>query len=369
LRANFTFVHDSRGPLRASVTPAFPRAILFTADARLVLSFTGDPGAPGFDLLEALAFDDASASFSPRAWLLPAAQRRAWRPPPEAMDCARCHGADARPIFDSYPLWPGFYGAVLDAFPRDRPGREELARYRAFLAGAARAAPYNGLAFPAGSSTSPYLDPRRMVEGAVELDPSTMPFLPNTRLGMALTELNRARIGRKLAASPGFPDSGRPALAGLLGCSRAAAPAPAAVETILGELARENDDRLRRLGLRADEPRPAIDAMEELRFAPALAEIDAAARRLGADRTDWSMALEPGALAFFDGILSGMYGDRSYYLKEDVIYALLERLSARDPALRRWFAADWVFGELGYPFGDRLDIGRALGACPALRKG
>ena len=46
LRSNFTFVYDSRSPFRLSISPEFPRVLLFTGDARLVLTFTGDPGKP-----------------------------------------------------------------------------------------------------------------------------------------------------------------------------------------------------------------------------------------------------------------------------------------------------------------------------------
>src|SRR5579864_6638262 len=38
LRRNFTFVHDSRSPFKASITPQRPRVILFTDDTRLVLT-------------------------------------------------------------------------------------------------------------------------------------------------------------------------------------------------------------------------------------------------------------------------------------------------------------------------------------------
>jgi hypothetical protein len=34
LRSNFTFVYDSRSPFRSSISPQFPRVILFTRDAR-----------------------------------------------------------------------------------------------------------------------------------------------------------------------------------------------------------------------------------------------------------------------------------------------------------------------------------------------
>jgi hypothetical protein len=122
LRKNFALVYDSRSPFKASITPQLPRVILFTDDGRLVLTFIGDDQAPGADLLETMSFDDAQAKFVLNAYLLPAAERRAWRPSAADAKCERCHGADPRPIFDSYPHWPGFYGSVQDTFPRDRVG-------------------------------------------------------------------------------------------------------------------------------------------------------------------------------------------------------------------------------------------------------
>ena len=64
--------------------------ILFTNDARLVLTFIGDERQPGFDLLETMSFDWESAQFELHAYLLPAAERRSWRPSAEEARCARC---------------------------------------------------------------------------------------------------------------------------------------------------------------------------------------------------------------------------------------------------------------------------------------
>ena len=93
--------------------------------------------------------------------------------------------------------------------------------------------------------------------------------------------------------------------------------------------------------------------MEELKFSRELAAIADVAARAEVDRSDWSMAREPGSLAFFDGILSGIERGKSYHLKEDLIFEILSHLSRRQPAFRRYFEADWVFADFGYPFGDR----------------
>jgi hypothetical protein len=41
-------------------------------------------------------------------------------------------------------------------------------------------------------------------------------------------------------------------------------------------------------------------------------------------------------------------------------------LRDREPAFRRYFAWSNVFEDLGYPFGTRIDLGRAAKACPLL---
>src|SRR5262252_10690193 len=46
LRRNFTFVYDSRSPFKSGISPEYPRVILFTDDARLILTFIGDERQP-----------------------------------------------------------------------------------------------------------------------------------------------------------------------------------------------------------------------------------------------------------------------------------------------------------------------------------
>jgi hypothetical protein len=366
LRENFTLVYDSRSPFRPGISPEFPRVILFTNDARLVLTFIGDERQPGFDLLETMSFDYESAEFKLHAYLLPAAERKSWRPSAADARCARCHGADARPIFDSYPLWPGYYGSVQDTFPHDRIGRKEAKSYAAFSAAAAKTGVYKDLIYPAGSPVSPYLDPRLFHDNTVELDPKLFPYLPNARLGIALTELNRQRIYRKLAAGEGFAANEKQLLATLLECRSADRPDRNATRSIEEELRGENAARLKRLGVFPGGPKKSRDDMQELQFVRELAEIDWIAKRAGVDRSDWSMAMEPGSLAFFDGVLSGISGGRSYYLKEDLIFELLSHLREREPAFRKYFAWGNVFDDYGYPFGHRVDLARAVKSCPLL---
>jgi hypothetical protein len=366
LRKNFTFVYDSRSPFKSGISPQYPRVILFTDDARLVLTFIGDERQPGFDLLETMAFDWETAKFNLHAYLLPAGERRSWRPSPEQARCARCHGADARPIYDSYPLWPGYYGSVQDTFPHDRIGQKEGKNYAAFAATTAKTGVYKDLIYPAGTPVTPYLDPRLFKDNTIELDPKLFSYLPNARLGMALTELNRQRIYRKLSQGAGFAANEKRMLAMLLECSPSDHPDGAAMRAIADELKGENAQRLKRLGILPGDPKKARNDMQELKFVRELAEIDWVAKQARVDRSDWSMAMEPGSLAFFDGILSGISDGKSYYLKEDLIFEIMLHLRDREPAFGKYFAWRNVFEDYGYTFGARIDLGRAAQACSLL---
>jgi hypothetical protein len=350
LRRNFTLVYDSRSPFKASITPQLPRVILFTDDARLVLTFIGDDQAPGADLLETMSFDDEQAKFVMAA----------------GAKCERCHGADPRPIFDSYPHWPGFYGSVQDTFPRDRVGEKERKNFVAFKAGAAKTGVYKDLIYPPGSPVSPFLDPRLFKDNTVELDPELLPVMPNARMGIALTELNRARIYRKLAAGPDFAANEKKILALLLECRPSDRPSRADMRAVFDQLKGENAARAKRLNLLAGDPHKARNDVQELKFVRELAEIVTAARMAGVDRSDWSMALEPGSLTFFDGVLSGISNGKSYYLKEDLILEMLAHLRMREPVFAKYFYAAPVFEELGYPFGTIVDLASAARSCHLL---
>ena len=190
---------------------------------------------------------------------------------------------------------------------------------------------------------------------------------------MALTGERRKRIYRKLASAPGFEGHQKGFLAELLDCPGARQPSARTIEAVTAALEAENTDRIARLGgkpvgtRQSVEGRQSLEGMEELKRIHELAEVNkSAVTRAGADRSDWSMALEPRSLAFYDGILSGMHGGKSYYLKEDLIFEILDHLSQRDPSFRPYFASRRVYAWFGYPFGDRVDLGRALKSCPLL---
>ena len=376
LRENFTLVYDSRSPFRSNISADYPRVILFSQDARLVLTFIGDERTPASELLETMSFNDKSAKFELRSYLLPAAKRKGWQPPPEAANCSRCHGSDPRPIYDSYPVWPGFYGAALDTFPPDRIGVAELRKFERFLEKFSNKGVYASLVFKAQSPVGPYLDPRLFSPDERKFNSEKFfSFSPNFRLGIALTELNRKRIFRKLAEGKYYKANEKLLLAELLDCGPSDTPSRTLMTKISKQLRQETKERQKRMKLLPEDPKRHWYEMAERLYLRGLAQIKSVAARAGADMSDWSMALEPGSLSFYDGILSGSYNNKHYYLKEDLIFEMLAHLSKREAAFRPYFASYNVYEQISgkssgifesYPFGHRIDLEEAVKSCSLL---
>ena len=360
LRSNFTFVHSSRSTHRAAIDPLFPRVVLFTTDAKLLLAFTGNPALPGYDQLEALHFDDRTSSFHASRFILADAIERdpalkdaaSLNGRTDRFECTRCHGGDIRPIFDSYSLWPGFYGSLADNLGRDTRERRDYLR---FLAQNAGRGVYRHLRFPAGSATTPYEDGSRQLTTAESLR-----LHPNERLGDALTPLNWKRIVRKLAArGDDYRRLRYPLLSGMLGCSGMPI-APAFDESIRTALQAENARRFERAGLDAEGTEGSYRfRMQELvqDIPQGISEIAYAAKALGVRRADWSMSFEPSSLGFFDGVLT----PEVLYIKEDFVTAMLGELASTDPEFARHYNPSFVFSDYGFRLGFKLPMGAVYG--------
>ena len=354
LRSNFTLVHSSRSAHRDAIDPLFPRVILFTEDGKLLLAFTGNPDRPGYNQLEAIHFDDRTSSFRTSSFTLGerASQNGKLGGKIDQFECTRCHGGDVRPIFDSYSLWPGFYGSLADNLGRDTRERRDYLR---FLAENAGRGVYRHLRFPAGSATTPYDDGSKQLTTAEALR-----LHPNERLGDALTPLNWKRIVRKLAAQGDVYRRLRyPLLAGMLGCS--GMPISTAFdESIRAALQAENARRFERAGLDAEGTDGSYRfRMQELvqDIPQGIAEIAYAARALGVRRTDWSMSFEPSSLGFFDGVLT----PEVLYIKEDFVTAMLGELASTDPEFARHYNPSFVFSDLGFRLGFKLPMAAVYG--------
>ena len=364
LRQNFTFVYQSRSPFAASITPDRPRVILFSEDASFIATFIGDPNAAGHDVVETLTFDEAQARFVPGVRVLPAAAKDSAGITTDG--CAQCHGQDTRPIYDSYPLWPGFYGSVQDTFPKNLPAStREYEDYVRFLRTEAKKGVYAALRWVKGSRVSPFTPPEEFKVDVLSSSVDRLRYEPNTRFGMALGDLNRMRIYRKLKTGPGFAGHERAWLSLLLDCrERNFSETEKRIDKAVRS---ENAARLVRLGADPRKEGRERFQMQELNQVHNLALLDELARRAGVSRRDWSMAMEPDALSFYDGILGGMIGKRSYYLDEELVLELLRDLSRTSPQFEHFFVERASFGAYGYVFGRKPDLVRATASCVFLR--
>lgn len=113
-------LYRSRG-LAASFTDfQTPRFIAFGCEPRngskqtneVILTFSGVPNAEGKEILEVMEFDRERAEFRFHELEFgPGKTVQLRKDPPK---CLSCHGQPARPLWDTWPLWPGAYGSVAD---------------------------------------------------------------------------------------------------------------------------------------------------------------------------------------------------------------------------------------------------------------
>ncbi len=301
LRSRYVLMFRSRS-LHGS-TFAHPRAILFDPEARLVISFNGNPGQAGFTALETMEFDGADKSFKFREIVFPVdADRKASvhisQPNPEP--CLKCHGEPPRPIWDTHPAWPGAYGERYDAsltasesaglreFLREQPSHP---RYRYLLA----VDRFANLETFRPSARTRY-------EGDERLP-------PNGEFGAALGRLNFEAIVHLLESRPEF-DSYKYLLLAALGtdCGRLDAFFPnaqragiqSALDRFIAASARANAAQAQLKQLRAvDADRSApggytqvggIESLDRFRFA--------VETRFGLSTSQWTTALEKGSYDF-----------------------------------------------------------------------
>jgi hypothetical protein len=195
-RGNYTLMFASRSLQGASFLN--PRVILFGPDARFIITFNGDPGQRGFRALETMEFDDSRSEFQLRELTFPeqpggAAQVLVSEVNPPR--CARCHGTPARPVWDTFPLWPGAYGERYRASLSARE-RTELA---AFLARQPTHARY-GYLLEAGRLADPDTFRARANRAYASLQREP----PNARLAIALAQLQSRAIAAQLLRQPAF---------------------------------------------------------------------------------------------------------------------------------------------------------------------
>jgi len=196
LRGRYALVFASRSLQDARFES--PRAILYGADAKFVVTFNGAADQRGFNTLETMEFNGSTQQFEFREITFPASASDS--PPafvsdPNPRRCQRCHGSPAHPIWDTSPLWPGVYGERYGA----RLSSEERGGIHRFLDLQETDPRYRNLL-----GTARFADPETFHPSAQSRYSGTWAEPPNADLSAMLDRLVSMSAARSLGETPGF---------------------------------------------------------------------------------------------------------------------------------------------------------------------
>jgi hypothetical protein len=191
LRRNFTLIYESRGVNAAS--PELPRAILFTEDAKFIVSFNAKSPL-GLKMLEFRQYNDQTESFELLDLPFPlkrAADGKLLPPVKNSPLCLSCHGNMAAPTWQTNNHWRGVYGSADDRITPDY--MEEFTNFQHFKASAPSLPRYRHLLGLDDSLAFPY----RAAE-------SDLKARPNLRLTILLTRLFARQLAQTVLQAPHF---------------------------------------------------------------------------------------------------------------------------------------------------------------------
>ena len=325
-RSRYALVFESRSLQGASLEN--PRVILYGADARFIVTYNGSPAQRGFRVVETMEFDDDSKEFRLRELLFPERAAGVDKVVVSELNparCARCHGAPARPVWDTFPLWPGAYGERY----RARLSARERTGLSAFLALQPTHPRYGQLL-----GAKRFADPQTFRSSALTQYAGIPEEPPNAELAIDLGRLQAQSIARQLVRQPAF-DLYRYALLGLAdnACGRLADFYPEALwrtqrhglERFARDTAATNARQAQLKAARAASSGGAAVAADGGTSGNALVQLRFVAESaLGISTQNWTLALEKGTYDFTMPPLPAQP------LRE----TLLAEVAARDAAVR-----------------------------------
>jgi hypothetical protein len=203
LLSSFTLAYQSQSLQANCANKKTPRVLLFSPEDDFVMAVTGNLSTPGCGNIEMMKFDQKSRRFDFQDYQF-AASPSVHHQQPNSAICMSCHGTDLRPIWASYPTWPGFF--TDQASSDDTEGSQNgefLGLKKAWI----NQPVYRRLNWNKADSLFPYSDSAQSVT-----------LRPNFRLGIFLNRENAKRLARVYEETPGYPDYKYPIEAQLLNC-------------------------------------------------------------------------------------------------------------------------------------------------------
>lgn len=208
---SYTLVYQSASLHGASLQQ--PRAVLYGKDAKLIITFNGDPAQRRYQHLEILQYRPALNEFEFRGIEFRNGEVAFSEKNPAL--CLKCHGPSPRPLWGSYDYnnqqaihWPGLYGSKHDS-PLLNPA--ERSAYQQFRASQPQHPRFQHLTI-----THPDSDWYLYGKGAFQHR-----FRPNNRLGNLLARHNARRIAGHIFRSDYFQSYPATTLLSLTGCEQA----------------------------------------------------------------------------------------------------------------------------------------------------
>lgn len=335
LRINYTLMYHSRSIQQGSLEN--PRVLLFGTDAKLIVTFNGEPGQTGYDKLEILHFDDASETFELRSIDFKESVEFSEANPKV---CTACHRPEPQPIWKDYGSpndpsghgqWPGSYGPSHDFVPEHlRPPLE------AFWKAAAQHPLYRHLLRDPESDLFPYQptgSERRWQHR----------FRPNNRMSRLIARLNARRVARAIQQSALFQERKHLVLSWFLECDEWGADPRLADE--VHRLFASRFPETANAALHAD---LANVRQEEAFVIPFMLE----KLLTGLDVYQWNMSVvTPPANRYHEGI---------HTIDQLIAGRLLEHVSAQDPALAPFYRPVTFEKAYGNPLYAMIEPGGAI---------
>jgi hypothetical protein len=352
LLARRTFVWNSRsfqssenGQMYPAASEMSPRLVMSNKDGTLLAAVSTHENQKRFSI-EVISFDSATNQFKP--FVIEAGDGETlvienpishFKESAPEKTCSRCHGSggDFRPIWDNYPVWPGFIGSVDKT-----TSAEDKSAISSFLKGAKEDHPVFGLFKNADSyfSLSAAADNTKTIENDLQ-------------------KLNAKRVLQNLVSSGSFDRIGVPlflALASPKGFSKYIAD-ESELESLWERIdirtQKQNDQKLARRHrrpapiktYRAGDQQGAIAILQSSVETKKVARIAFVLKRFGLSLNSWSLAAEKNNVMWKAGALS---------MDAYLLRALIEKLSADYPQILE--GRDLISDNFTSHLGDRHPI-------------